>query len=82
MRTEDVTARLRSRPALRTLFVLSLAIVVLGTFFAWRARLSSERAEAWVGHSREVVTYLETTLLLIEEAETGQRGYLLTGGRS
>jgi PAS domain S-box-containing protein len=82
MRTEELTARLRSRPALRTLFVLSLAIVVLGTFFAWRARLSSERAEAWVGHSREVMTYLDSALLLTEDAETGQRGYLLTGDRS
>ncbi|HTX05686.1 MAG TPA: CHASE3 domain-containing protein [Steroidobacteraceae bacterium] len=82
MRTEVSAARLPSRPALRILFVLSLAIVVLGTLVAWRARVSTDRAEAWVGHSREVMTDLESALLLIEDAETGQRGYLLTGDRN
>jgi PAS domain S-box-containing protein len=73
------SARLPSRPPLRALFLISLAIVVAGTFFAWRARAATERAEAWVGHSREVMAHLESALLLIEDAETGQRGYLLTG---
>jgi PAS domain S-box-containing protein len=56
-----------------------LGIVVAGTYFAWRARAATQLAEAWVGHSREVMTHLEGALVLIEDAETGQRGYLLTG---
>jgi PAS domain S-box-containing protein len=73
------SASLPPPPPLRALFLISLAIVVAGTFFAWRARTTTERAEAWVGHSREVMAHLEGALLSIEDAETGQRGYLLTG---
>jgi PAS domain S-box-containing protein len=76
---DTAAARLPSRPALRALFILSLAIVVLGTLLAWRARAASDRAQVWVDHSHEVLTRLEGTLVLLEEAETGQRGYLLTG---
>jgi PAS domain S-box-containing protein len=72
------SARLPPRPPLRALFLISLAIVAAGTFFAWRARAATQRAEAWVAHSHEVEAHLESTLLLIEDAETGQRGYLLT----
>jgi ActR/RegA family two-component response regulator len=40
---------------LRILFVLSLTIVVLGTFFAWRARESTDRAETIGARSRRAV---------------------------
>ena len=73
------SARLPPRPPLRALFLISLGIVVAGTYFAWRARAETQRAEAAVNHSREVMAHLEGALLLIEDAETGQRGYLLTG---
>jgi PAS domain S-box-containing protein len=66
------------RSALRLVFLFSLAIIAAGTLFAWRARAATERAEASIHHSREVMVHLERTLLLIEDAETGQRGYLLT----
>jgi PAS domain S-box-containing protein len=35
--------------------------------------------ESWVVHSHEVLGELERTLSLLKDAETGQRGYLLTG---
>ena len=33
----------------------------------------------WVSHTNEVLTRLETVLSTLKDAETGQRGYLLTG---
>ena len=33
----------------------------------------------WVRHTYEVLTSLETTKSLLKEAETGQRGYIITG---
>ena len=33
----------------------------------------------WVAHTNEVLTRLETVLSTLKDAETGQRGYLLTG---
>jgi PAS domain S-box-containing protein len=71
-------APLPYRPVLRLVFICSLAIIAVGTLFAWRARAETERAEAWARHSREVIAHLESTLVLMEEAETGQRGYLLS----
>ena len=79
LKVTRTSARLPSRPPLRALFLISLGIVLAGTYFAWRARAATQLAEAWVGHGREVMTHLEGALLLIEDAESGQRGYLLTG---
>src|SRR6266404_8034542 len=33
----------------------------------------------WVSHTNEVLTRLEAVLSTLKDAETGQRGYLLTG---
>ena len=35
----------------------------------------------WVSHTNEVLTRLEVVLSTLKDAETGQRGYLLTGER-
>ncbi|HET9853412.1 MAG TPA: CHASE3 domain-containing protein, partial [Methylomirabilota bacterium] len=35
----------------------------------------------WVSHTHEVMTQLEQVVSTLEDAETGQRGYLLTGER-
>lgn len=58
--------------AIAVLFVLSSVIGVLGT-----ARLYE--SEQRVRHSNEVMASLQRLLALVTEAETGQRGYLLTG---
>src|SRR4051794_34684238 len=36
-------------------------------------------AKSWIDHTREVVIELERALSTLKDAETGQRGYLLTG---
>jgi PAS domain S-box-containing protein len=38
-----------------------------------------DRDAFWVAHTQEVITGLENVLSLVKDAETGQRGYLITG---
>lgn len=44
--------------------------------------LRQKEASLWVKHTQEVLTELETTLSTMKDAETGQRGYLITGDES
>ena len=81
-RSSDPVARLRS-PGTRAIWAalaLGPALVLLvfaGVTFAGlqRARESREL----VRHSRDVIDRATTTFSLLQDAETGQRGYLLTG---
>jgi signal transduction histidine kinase/CheY-like chemotaxis protein len=53
-----------------------LAINGVGTFLNIRTIVVSDR---WIDHTREVVIEIERSLSTLKDAETGQRGYLLTG---
>lgn len=46
---------------------------------SWRATAEFVTAQHWVTHSYEVISQLETTLAMVAETDTEQRGYLLTG---
>ncbi|MBY0426112.1 MAG: CHASE3 domain-containing protein, partial [Cytophagales bacterium] len=50
--------------------------VIVGVSFYERGR--SEEREAWVNHTHEVISSTERLLSYLKDAETGQRGYLLT----
>jgi signal transduction histidine kinase/CheY-like chemotaxis protein len=54
-----------------------LAAMIVGAAFWLGARNKSD--DDWVQHSLEVRAQLTRVLSLIQSAETGQRGYLLTG---
>ena len=54
------------------------AVLVVGCIAAVWLTGEQQRSEAWVNHSLEVENRITTVLSLIEDAETGQRGYLLT----
>ena len=60
-------------------FAIGLVIIVaLGA----RAYVSTQRlveANRWVMHTHEVIEDLDRILLALDEAETGQRGFILTG---
>lgn len=68
------------------LHALAMGIAILGTVaFAWGLwRISIERIEAtrWVEHTHEVIAHIQATGVQVEAAETGQRGFLLTGRES
>jgi signal transduction histidine kinase/CheY-like chemotaxis protein/CHASE3 domain sensor protein/HAMP domain-containing protein len=60
-------------------FGLSLLLLVVSSvasFFSIRNLLQSAY---WVDHTNVVILRLENTLSFMKDAETGQRGYLLTG---
>jgi signal transduction histidine kinase len=52
-----------------------LAAAVLGTLLLFQ---SQQRAQAWVVHTLEVEDRLNSVLSHLQDAETGQRGYLVT----
>jgi signal transduction histidine kinase len=58
--------------------VACTALIVFGSLVSWSITRNHE-ATAWVEHTQSVLTALGTYRREITEAETGQRGYLLTG---
>ena len=73
-----MTAAFSSR---RTLIPLALGFLLLAASMVCAAWLSTrqERAVGWVRHTLEVENRLNLIQLLVTNAETGQRGYLLAG---
>jgi methyl-accepting chemotaxis protein len=63
-------------------FVLPLAILVVIGAVAFWGTLRLINNNWWVSHTRQVLAELEHVLSLVKDAETGQRGYLLTGEES
>ena len=60
--------------SLLLLFISSLASYVSITYLVKSSKL--------VTHSNEVINNLEEIISTLKDAETGQRGYLLTGDKS
>jgi signal transduction histidine kinase/ActR/RegA family two-component response regulator len=75
---ESVAMRSRMRRGIVGGFALLGVACVLIVF----AVASSFRAERWVEHSLELQQSTWELFSLVQDAETGQRGYLLTGDRS
>ena len=60
-------------------FSLALAaIVIIGAISYWSTTKLTQTA-VWVEHTHQVLGGLESVLSLLKDAETGQRGYLITG---
>ena len=66
----------------RHLIVLGIAIpallLVLVDWLQWQSVREYRAALEWVAHTRVVLLNLESFLTCMNDAETGQRGYLLT----
>ncbi len=58
--------------------VAGFAVLVVGCIAAVWLTGEQQRSEAWVNHSLEVENRITAVLSLLQDAETGQRGYLLT----
>ncbi|MFZ5538415.1 MAG: CHASE3 domain-containing protein, partial [Pseudomonadota bacterium] len=56
-----------------------LLLVMLVVVVAWRNAQQAERTAEWVAHTRAVLADLEHVLRLNVDAQTGLRGYLITG---
>jgi PAS domain S-box-containing protein len=60
-------------------FVIATLLLVVVVFFAFRSMNSLGEALKLEQHAREVIHQLDVTLSLIVDAETGTRGFLITG---
>jgi PAS domain S-box-containing protein len=60
-------------------FLLTLVLLAANGFLALASLGRVARNERSVAHTHEVLAALESTIATVTEAETGQRGYLLTG---
>lgn len=55
--------------------LITIALALIG----WRLHLTVLSSAKWVSHTQEVTRQLQTLLTLVTDAESGQRGFLLTG---
>jgi PAS domain S-box-containing protein len=62
-------------------FGMVLAVVVVNAVISYQNTLKVIENEYWVAHTHQVLTELENTLSTLKDAETGQRGYVLTGDK-
>src|SRR4051812_19979749 len=60
-------------------FVVAVLAVVLIAYFSYSSLQSRAQAAALVSRTFELVGQLQGLLSSVKDAETGQRGYLLTG---
>jgi len=60
-------------------FGLSLLILVITSVASWSSIRNLMDSSAQVDHTDSVIGLLNTTLSTLKDAETGQRGFLLTG---
>lgn len=81
--THDVAQGRPSSLPWRTLFVV-LALSCLGVvgWVSFRDMGSLASADQWEKHTYEVLLELEQLMSAVKDAETGQRGYLLTGNEA
>ncbi len=71
-----------SRRAFILILIVFVAFAAVNAAVSYRLTLRLIENERWVSHTHEVLTEIEGTLSAIKDAETGQRGYLLTGDES
>ncbi|WP_348266579.1 CHASE3 domain-containing protein [Edaphobacter paludis] len=62
-----------------SLLLLAFGIVGLNTWLAFRSINSLVRSEAWVDHTWQAIDQVERIMSSAKDAETGNRGYLITG---
>lgn len=69
----------RQIPIVFTIAILLLAVVV---FFAFRSMYSLSEAIGWEKHTQQILLQLDETLILMINAETGVRGFLISGNEN
>lgn len=63
-------------------FVLALGIIAVNAVVSYRATQNLIENERFVTHTYQVMLQLEETLSAVASAETGQRGFIITGDES
>jgi signal transduction histidine kinase len=74
--------KMKSRPnqvLVPFLLFLTIGIVALNTFFALRSLATLDTNQRWVEHTWQVLNEVELIMSSAKDAETGSRGYIITG---
>lgn len=58
---------------------VAIALMLANTTVTWRNTRELRESARWVTRTHEAITALESLLSLLKDAETGQRGFLITG---
>ena len=67
---------------LKIIFVISVAIIFFIGGITFKHITVLKKSSAWVSNSHEVTAELERLISYIKDAETGQRGYILSNDKS
>lgn len=76
---------MRSKPSryvIPALLFLATVLVALNASFAFRAISALQASERWVDHTWMAINQVESIMSSAKDAETGNRGYLITGDDS
>jgi signal transduction histidine kinase len=68
-----------NRSALTALLFAAVLVVSFNTWLAFRSVHVLLRSEAWVQHTLQVINQVERIMSSAKDAETGNRGFLITG---
>ena len=69
----------RWKPSIGLLIVFAVLLVAVNAIVAYRAVGVLEQAQTWVQHTYQVIAQVEIITGAAKDAETGERGYLITG---
>jgi PAS domain S-box-containing protein len=59
--------------------IITLAFLIINACASYQAINRLTVNEQWVAHTQQVLTEIEATFSALKDAESGQRGYLITG---
>jgi signal transduction histidine kinase len=62
-----------------SLLIVAIIVVAVNAWFAFRSLKSIQESQAWVDHTWQVIDQVERIMGSAKDAETGFRGYLLSG---
>lgn len=75
-------SRITLGKASKIFFILSILALIINVVILSVSQSSSEQREWWVNHTHTVINLSKSLLVELNNAETGQRGYLLTEKKS
>lgn len=68
-----------SKTSIRVMFSLSFFVLIVSSVFSYLSLSALNNSGAQVRHTYEVINKLDSVVSTMKDAETGYRGYLLTG---
>ena len=71
----------RRKSSIGLLTVFAVLLVIANAIVAYRAVGVLEKSQNWVQHTYQVIAQVEIIMGSAKDAETGERGYLITGDR-